>query len=287
MLEKQFCRTKLRDVTKNCGYGFGDFNLQTYPAPRAAYHFIGRVKNFENKLRMALPSNSSDLWRRRRRLDLDDSEDNSSREYLDHPEEEAEDPFRQFLGLLDIKVLHALQYSIFKGLNGYIGRRTSLSHSLILGRGGSFVVRRVPFNPLQHSVAAWSEPWEPPYSKFVVIKQPIVQKTTNEQDIRRLRAVLLELKILNHKSILQHPNIVTLLQIGWSFQDGPELVCPTLVMEYAELGPLSAFQDPERVVLTGRTKTLILKDIAIALDFLHRCGIVHGDVKSEYGSLYS
>lgn len=193
------------------------------------------------------------------------------------------DPFDKVLGLLDLEILNAIQFSNFRSLGGYVGKRAPWGQSLLLGHGVSFIVRRVPYNPYEHSVAVWDDPREPRDSKFVVFKQPLLSKINSEKegDANRLQAVLTEMKILYHQPIRRHPNIVKLLQLRWDTQDGPNLIAPSLVLEHADLGSLSAFQNPGRVVLHSRAKTQICLDIAEGLYFLHRCAIVHGDVKSE------
>lgn len=145
------------------------------------------------------------------------------------------------------------------------------------------MVRRVPYDPYEHCVAVWDDPPEPRNSKFVVFKQPLLPNINagKEEDAARLQAVLTEMKVLYHQPVRKHPNIVKLLQFRWDTQDGPNLIAPSLVLEHADLGSLSAFQDPRRVILHSRAKTQICLDIAEGLHFLHRCGIVHGDVKSE------
>jgi len=194
------------------------------------------------------------------------------------------DPFTKFLGLIDLEILNAIQFSIFRSPGNYVGGKAPWGRSLLIGHGSSFVVRRVPYDPAEHSVALWGDPWEPRYSKFVVYKQPLLTNINpvNDEDTDRLQAVLTEMKVLYHPPIRRHPNIVKLLQLRWDTQNGPNLIAPTLVLEHGDLGSLSAFQDQNRVVLHSRAKTQICLDVAEGLQFLHDCGIVHGDVKSEY-----
>jgi serine/threonine protein kinase len=181
------------------------------------------------------------------------------------------------LGVLDANTLTTFQFSLRR--LGRINRRFPLG-SVVLGRGLSFVVRRVLFDDLYHFDISSSER-EPANSKFVVLKQPLASENRGPDDVNRLRAVLLEMKILRHKPIAEHPNIVRLLQLRWDTQDGPALIAPTLVLEHADLGSLAGFQDPGRLILCSDTKRTICLDIARGLQALHSCGIVHGDVKSE------
>jgi serine/threonine protein kinase len=89
-----------------------------------------------------------------------------------------------------------------------------------------------------------------------------------------LDAALLEVQALLHLGTLQHPNIVELLAYGWD-----EDVLPYLVLEYAGLGTLDSF-----LAATSQSwseKVRIVVGIASALELLHACDIIHGDVKLE------
>lgn len=102
--------------------------------------------------------------------------------------------------------------------------------------------------------------------------------------------VLKELRILTHRPLRRHPNLVSLLGYRSEFGlDGGPTVGPprqstdvSLVMEFAPHGTLKDFLASDK----GRkldllTKAHLMHDIAGGLDALHRCGIAHGDVKLE------
>jgi serine/threonine protein kinase len=115
----------------------------------------------------------------------------------------------------------------------------------------------------------------------VVIKRPLFSKGDKTEGSHWSR-LLLEVKSLMHPPLAAHTNIVDLLAIGWegSLSDtSPELEWPILVMSYATHGTLDAFQwSPE---LESDEKISICLDVACGLNVLHRCGIIHGDLKSE------
>jgi len=91
---------------------------------------------------------------------------------------------------------------------------------------------------------------------------------------RLLDAVLLEVQVLLHLGSLQHKNIVELLAFGWD-----EGALPYLVLEYADLGTLDTFlsRNPQ----AWEEKERIAISTASALELLHACDIIHGDIKLE------
>jgi serine/threonine protein kinase len=87
-----------------------------------------------------------------------------------------------------------------------------------------------------------------------------------------LGAVLLEIKVLLHLNSLQHRNIVRLLGYGWD--DGP---VPYLVLEYADLGSLDEFLQGNKQPWAEKDRVAI--GLASALEMLHACEVIHGDIK--------
>ena len=78
-----------------------------------------------------------------------------------------------YLGLIDIEAFAKLQLSISGaiGKSNHVGSPSPLG-SLLLGEGGSFVVRRVSPSSFSHSVDVWDEPFDKSKG-FVVVKQPV------------------------------------------------------------------------------------------------------------------
>lgn len=87
-----------------------------------------------------------------------------------------------------------------------------------------------------------------------------------------LNAVLLEIKVLLHLNSLQHRNIVRILAYGWD--DGP---VPYLVLEYADLGSLDHFLQNNKQPWAEKDRVAI--GLASALEMLHACEVIHGDIK--------
>jgi len=210
--------------------------------------------------------------------DLDTAETGTSRHQWD------------FLGLIDIEAFAKIQFANSGpiGKSSHLGTATLLG-SLLLGRGGSFTVRRVPYSAISQSLNSWEEPFEKSKG-FVVIKQPIARageplKAVSEEEKdfkKRLWDAMMELKVSYHKPLRKHPNIVKFHALMWDTQSNlGTALAPSLIMEYADLGTLSEFQNSKCLILHADAKSDICLDVARGLSFLHKCGIIHGDVKCE------
>uniref|UniRef100_L2FH26 Serine threonine-protein phosphatase 6 regulatory ankyrin repeat subunit b n=1 Tax=Colletotrichum fructicola (strain Nara gc5) TaxID=1213859 RepID=L2FH26_COLFN len=108
----------------------------------------------------------------------------------------------------------------------------------------------------------------------VAVKHLKISSTPDDKTFRR-RAV--EAQIMRHSPLRAHPNLPTVIGYGWNVRG--ELIIPFLVVEYAPLGTLreyiQKFQPPLPDV------EILLGDVASALEALHVCGIVHGDIKLD------
>ncbi|KAL7791603.1 hypothetical protein V8C43DRAFT_322341 [Trichoderma afarasin] len=108
-------------------------------------------------------------------------------------------------------------------------------------------------------------------------------KTNRELDgqtsHRRLRAVILELQILRHRPLRNHPNFPFAFGYGWNMNGGQ--VLPYLLVQYAPKGTLRQYVQSMSSSIPLRDLQILAGDVASALSALHTCGIVHGDVKLE------
>jgi len=106
------------------------------------------------------------------------------------------------------------------------------------------------------------------------------------KDRRAMNSVMMEIYALMHPPLYEHANIVTLLALGWGtnpFESSYRL--PVIVTEYADCGTLADLQ--AREILTSEVKRSISLEIAYGLQVIHRCGIIHGDMKSENVLIFS
>jgi Protein kinase domain len=94
--------------------------------------------------------------------------------------------------------------------------------------------------------------------------------------------VLNEVAILSHPALRLHSNLVRLIGVTWE-EELPELglgPSPALVLDFADGGTLADLVQ-RKPSLSFTVKTEIFCGIGEALLTLHRCGIIHGDVKME------
>lgn len=95
---------------------------------------------------------------------------------------------------------------------------------------------------------------------------------------RRLNSVMLELRIMRHTPLRDHPNILKLLAYGWNNQQNSAL--PYILVEFSPYGHFREFLQGNKS-LNMLAKEILISDVAAGLSALHLCGIVHGDVKLE------
>lgn len=140
-------------------------------------------------------------------------------------------------------------------------------------------------NTVNHDGLIISTKGPQPSLSHIVYKTARVAFTPTGEPISRgdrkaMSSALMELYALVHPPLLQHPNIVNFLGLAWGSNPfEPTHRLPIVVVEYAEHGTLADLQ--EKIFLPSTVRQNLCLDVALGLDILHRCGIVHGDVKSE------
>lgn len=167
--------------------------------------------------------------------------------------------------------------------------------STLIGHGASFTASRhfIPKANSIESTAGGDLATQSQKSSLdcVVYKTARVAFTPTGEAISRtdrkaMSSVLMELFALVHPPLLQHPNIVTFLGLAWGSNPfEPTHRLPIVVVEYANHGTLADLQ--QKVSLPSALCQSLCLDVALGLDILHHCGIVHGDVKSENILIFS
>lgn len=135
----------------------------------------------------------------------------------------------------------------------------------------------------------------------IVCKRPRIRLSTHgtnvsDVDIERLESILLEIRALTHAPLLHHKNIVDFLGIAWDREvaeynpaeldsadpDHSPSCVPVLLLEHTRHGSLGDFAETEAYsLLSFEERSSLCRDIAEGLNALHKCGIVHGDVKPD------
>lgn len=100
----------------------------------------------------------------------------------------------------------------------------------------------------------------------------------NNQGNQSLRSFISELRILSHRGLRKDPNVIELLGIQWDYLETgfPE---PLMILEK---GDMDLHDYTKRNwSLPFATKKKIALDIARGIAALHRCNIIHGDIKPD------
>lgn len=146
-----------------------------------------------------------------------------------------------------------------------------------VGRGSSFFVQYVPPDETL------------PWIEKIVLKRsmPSVRTQSTAKVQKRIKSMMLELRLLAHGPLRRHPNIVELMGIAWETDPFDlERQWPILLIERASEGTLSD-------LLSGtykcsfHIKLSLAYDIVCALEALHACGVVHGDIKLDNVLVFS
>ena len=132
------------------------------------------------------------------------------------------------------------------GVSGY-------ENAVEVGRGGFAIVYRA---------------WQPGFDRHVAIK--VVSSSLDARAMSRF-----ERECVAIGSLSEHPNIVTVHELGWT-DDGR----PFIVMEFLSGGSLGARLE-EQGPLPWRQATEMTIKVAGALESAHRAGVLHRDVKPE------
>ncbi|RYO93293.1 hypothetical protein DL764_008012 [Monosporascus ibericus] len=100
----------------------------------------------------------------------------------------------------------------------------------------------------------------------------------NDEDV--IRGFISEIRILSHRPLRDHPNIIKILGVHWDFESAKPLVL--LERASTDLADFQSRQDDSmHRSLPFTTKKSVALDVACGLSALHKCGIVHGDVKPQ------
>lgn len=114
----------------------------------------------------------------------------------------------------------------------------------------------------------------------IAIKRIRIDENGKESDIRnfqrRLQSVLREVMIMCHPPLAHHPNIISLQGYGWTMEE--QRTSPFVAVEFASKRSLREYMKEGQSM---KTKLILMGDVGAGLIALHKCGIVHGDLKLD------
>ncbi|PVI01282.1 hypothetical protein DM02DRAFT_706084 [Periconia macrospinosa] len=119
-------------------------------------------------------------------------------------------------------------------------------------------------------------------NRVVAIKRMRISGKDMDADFGvHLRHLCLELRILCHEPLKQHPNVINIDGYCLSEVVGLKIPFLALVLEYSSEGHLNAFlrANQDRLSVTARMN--LVAQVAEGLAALHQCNICHGDVKTQ------
>ncbi|KAI1337670.1 hypothetical protein F5Y15DRAFT_150571 [Xylariaceae sp. FL0016] len=177
----------------------------------------------------------------------------------------------------------------------WLVEQQAINSSIHIGSGASFSVSRMTVPKGQQYTSRQLEMGNgllitqsakaPELPKAIVYKTARIRmekngKPADPESKRAAISVLTEIAALAHPPLAKHENIVKLLGLAWGSNPyDTSFKLPVIILEYADFGTVADIQT--RTDLTSSERLQISLDVANGLDILHRCSIVHGDVKAE------
>ncbi|KAL3467388.1 kinase-like domain-containing protein [Aspergillus heterothallicus] len=217
-------------------------------------------------------------------FDLITSPNNTHGPYFNHPsalrlddsDEEYRADFVSFISLVSM-VYHQRKYLSFSVLDLNQHQRNTKP----LNRGSVYVVRsatvryEVPsFNQFGHLETRTGHVVTKEIGRLFDWRGRVV-------DQQKLRSLMNETRILTHNYLYWHANIINFVGVAWYMDEtswSPHVVAqPRIVLEQADQ-TLDGFLDMYAEI-PFRTRLCLCLDVANGLAALHKCGIIHGDVK--------
>lgn len=111
-----------------------------------------------------------------------------------------------------------------------------------------------------------------------ILSQPFGMQDEDAFD-KHFNQLLLELRILSHRRLRKHPNIVNL--IGLLMDEHSDRPSLSLILEHSAFGTIASFLDDRPEMLSVIERVDLILQIAKGLEALHELKICHGDVKTQ------
>lgn len=163
---------------------------------------------------------------------------------------------------------------------------SDLPMSSIIGHGAQFDVKRLALQGGMAVRTSADHHTRLTNGDNIILKKP---RLGNAGDPGRdsfvphvIDGIVKELRIISHPPLRVHKNILDVYGLAWELDTTakPSKVWPVLMVEYASFGNLQdCLENREPLLLTEKLD--LIYDIAEALAALHRCNIVHADMKPD------
>lgn len=148
------------------------------------------------------------------------------------------------------------------------------------GRGRTYEVRRYSEgNAEQVDIFNY---WRPSEAHKYLVSSPTSAGSGGKAAVPpgSFRSLLNELRILTHKPLSTHPNLLRITSVCWALSEfDHDYALPVIRTEFSALGTLQTFVCAWDCPYP--LKRQLVLDVATGLAALHACSIVHGDVKAE------
>jgi serine/threonine protein kinase len=164
------------------------------------------------------------------------------------------------------------------------GMTDDVMTSNIIGSGAQFEAKLVRLSPtmsLRTSSDASSRLTE---GCCIVLKRPRLSMdplTHKFTESGTIASIVNEFRVISHPTLRQHPNILDVYGFAWETEDYlPGVsVWPIIMVEFGDLGALDHYLSARLEPLDLETKLRLASGIAHGVDALHKCRIVHSDLK--------
>ncbi|KAH8430809.1 uncharacterized protein LDX57_008471 [Aspergillus melleus] len=193
-----------------------------------------------------------------------------------HGEDESSSPLDFISAVTTISTIYSRgRYLNFDDVDGNPRER----EQSLLGQGSVFVAYKREIQqkvPSQTRIGQYDTKCTP-----VVFKKPKTLFDASGQCMlpEDVAGFLMEARILSHRPLYWHPNIITLMGISWYFDlfVRTPAVQPQLVLEVADQSLDNLLKSSTDIPF--QTRIRISLDITNGLSAIHACGIIHGDIK--------
>lgn len=163
------------------------------------------------------------------------------------------------------------------------GMTNDLQTSNIIGEGAQFEVKKLTLQRNMAVRTSGDATSRLTMGETIIIKRPrlAIDRMTGEfAEPDTIENIVQELRIISHPPLRKHSKILDVFGFAWELEDNMPTIkaWPIVMVEYAARGTLEDCLSMS-TSLELNQKLHLAGDIAEGLDALHKCRIVHSDLK--------